>query len=140
MAHKEYTNGEVTVTWEPDKCIHAGICFKGLPDVFKPKEKPWVKIEAAESNEIVNQVKKCPSGALGYYLKAEEEEEDLINNSLQQVQVINNGPLMIHGDIEVEFPDGNKIKMEKRTAFCRCGASANKPYCDGSHKKINFQS
>lgn len=59
-----YSNGEITVLWKPGKCIHAGICAQGLPGVFQPKEKPWIKIEAASSDEIVKQVGKCPSGAL----------------------------------------------------------------------------
>lgn len=69
MDKKEYSNGEVTITWEPKKCIHSGKCVKGLPNVFQPKEKPWIKIDAASSEELVEQVKKCPSGALGYYFE-----------------------------------------------------------------------
>jgi uncharacterized Fe-S cluster protein YjdI len=61
---KEYTNGEVTVVWKPQKCIHAARCVKGLPMVFQPHDKPWIKMDAATSNEIVEAVKNCPSGAL----------------------------------------------------------------------------
>jgi uncharacterized Fe-S cluster protein YjdI len=64
---KEYSNGEVVITWQPAKCIHSGKCVMGLPQVFKPKSTPWIEIENASSEELVNQVKKCPSGALGYY-------------------------------------------------------------------------
>lgn len=64
---KEYSNGEVTVTWEAHKCTHSGNCVRGLPKVFNPKKRPWIAIEEATSEELVNQVKKCPSGALGYY-------------------------------------------------------------------------
>jgi len=61
---KEYTNGEITVLWEATKCIHSANCVKNLPEVFKPKEKPWVKIENSTSEKIISTVKKCPSGAL----------------------------------------------------------------------------
>ena len=61
---KDYTNNDVTIIWEPKKCIHAGICKHGLPTVFKPKERPWIQLEHASSEEILNQVKQCPSGAL----------------------------------------------------------------------------
>lgn len=61
---KEYQKGDVKVIWEPTKCIHAGICARGLPDVFKPKEKPWVQVQGATKDEIIDQVAKCPSGAL----------------------------------------------------------------------------
>lgn len=64
---KEYSNGEITVTWKPSLCKHAGICVKTLPKVYKPKEKPWIQVEYASSEELMNQIDKCPSGALGYY-------------------------------------------------------------------------
>lgn len=63
---KEYTNGEVTVIWKPALCEHSGNCVRGLPQVFKPGERPWVKIENASSDEIRNTVDTCPSGALSY--------------------------------------------------------------------------
>ena len=65
---KKYTNGEVTVTWEPAKCIHSTICFQGLPEVFDPRKRPWVTIEGADTNKIVDQIKECPSGALTYQM------------------------------------------------------------------------
>ncbi|MBI1288520.1 MAG: (4Fe-4S)-binding protein [Flavobacteriales bacterium] len=61
---KEYTNGEITVVWQSEKCIHCGNCAKGLPEVFKPREKPWIQMENASSEAIAAQVNKCPSGAL----------------------------------------------------------------------------
>lgn len=61
---KEYKKEDVTILWQPEKCIHSGICARGLREVFKPKEKPWVQTENATKEEIVEQVKKCPSGAL----------------------------------------------------------------------------
>ena len=65
---KEYSNGEVTITWEPEKCIHSGVCVKGLGDVFQPKEKPWITPENSTTEKIISTVDKCPSGALTYYL------------------------------------------------------------------------
>lgn len=64
MKTKEYSNGEITVIWEPGKCIHSGICVKTLPKVYNPKEKPWIKIDNATSSELKEQVAMCPSGAL----------------------------------------------------------------------------
>ena len=64
---KEYTNGKVTVVWQSGKCIHSGNCVRNNPDVFQPKEKPWIKIDASTSDKIVETVEKCPSGALTYY-------------------------------------------------------------------------
>ncbi len=71
---KEYTNGEVTIVWKPRICQHSGNCARGLPQVFKPKEKPWINPEVASTEEIINQVNKCPSGALSYYLNKNSEK------------------------------------------------------------------
>ncbi|HEY5688057.1 MAG TPA: (4Fe-4S)-binding protein [Yeosuana sp.] len=70
---KNYTNNEVTIVWEPEKCIHSAICVKGLPNVFKPKEKPWIKIDAASSEELIHQVKSCPSGALSFFMNVDKD-------------------------------------------------------------------
>jgi uncharacterized Fe-S cluster protein YjdI len=63
---KRYSNGEVTVIWQPSLCIHSGICFRGLPKVFDPRRRPWVILEGTGTDAIVAQVECCPSGALSY--------------------------------------------------------------------------
>jgi uncharacterized Fe-S cluster protein YjdI len=71
---KKYSNGEVTIVWKPAVCIHSTICWKaatGLPGVFNPLEKPWIKPEASTTGAIIEQVKKCPSGALSFYMNDE---------------------------------------------------------------------
>lgn len=64
MTIKEYSNGEVTIVWKPDLCTHTGICVKTLPQVYNPKERPWIKPNNATTQEIIDQVALCPSGAL----------------------------------------------------------------------------
>jgi len=135
---KEYTNGEVTIVWKPKSCIHSTICVGGLPDVFRPNEKPWINIDAASTEALVEQVKKCPSGALGYYMNAKGKKEASPNAAVR-AQVTKNGPLLVHGDITVENEVGESTTKNNVTAFCRCGASANKPYCDGTHAKVRFE-
>jgi uncharacterized Fe-S cluster protein YjdI len=71
---REYTNGEVTIVWKPKLCVHSGICAHGLPLVFKPRERPWIVVEQATTSELVEQVHKCPSGALSCYMNAEKGE------------------------------------------------------------------
>lgn len=70
---KHYTNGEVTIVWQPDVCIHSAKCFHGLPEVFDPREKPWIRPEGATTEQIVAQVERCPSGALSYFYNADEQ-------------------------------------------------------------------
>ena len=64
---KEYSNGEITIVWKPEKCIHSGVCVKTLPEVYDPKAKPWITPENATTAELKSQIDKCPSGALSYY-------------------------------------------------------------------------
>ena len=71
---RKYTNGEVTIVWKPDICIHSGICFRGLSQVFDPRKRPWITPEGSTTEKIVKQVKQCPSGALTYYLEHERME------------------------------------------------------------------
>lgn len=61
-----YSNEDITVIWQPEKCIHSAICFKGLPGVFDPRRKPWIEMKNGSTEAIMEQVKKCPSGALSY--------------------------------------------------------------------------
>ncbi|WP_053975996.1 (4Fe-4S)-binding protein [Mangrovimonas xylaniphaga] len=133
---KEYSNGEVTIVWEPRKCIHSGICVKGLPDVFQPQDKPWIKIQAASTSALVNQVKQCPSGALSFYMNGAKQDNTKAMET--KVEIMENGPLLVHGTLSVNHTDGRTETKDKTTAFCRCGGSANKPYCDGTHRKIDF--
>jgi uncharacterized Fe-S cluster protein YjdI len=63
---KEYTNGEITVVWKPDVCEHSGNCVRGLPAVFRPGERPWIRVEASSSEDIRSTIDTCPSGALSY--------------------------------------------------------------------------
>ena len=134
---KKYTNDEVTVVWQPSKCIHSAICFKGLPHVFDPRKRPWVTLEGGQTNEIIEQVKACPSGALSYFMNDEDNQESqaLVNTV---VEVLENGPLLIYGNLKVKDKDGNETSKSQTTAFCRCGQSENKPYCDGSHVRVSF--
>jgi uncharacterized Fe-S cluster protein YjdI len=73
----KYSNDEVTVVWKPNVCIHSSLCWKGLIEVFNPKEKPWIKMDGATTERIIEQVKKCPSGALSYFMNSEETSADL---------------------------------------------------------------
>ncbi|RQO71900.1 hypothetical protein DBR43_11755 [Pedobacter sp. KBW06] len=136
---KKYSNGEVTIVWKPGVCIHSKICWQGLAEVFNPAERPWIKPKAATTDQIIAQIKQCPSGALSYYLNDQaEESQECHAESI--VEAISNGPLLVYGNLIVKDKDGNETRKNKVTAFCRCGASANKPYCDGTHTKIGFTS
>lgn len=105
---KKYTNDEVTVIWQPAKCIHSAICFKGLPHVFDPRKRPWVTLENGQTAEIIEQIKACPSGALSYFMSNEgnQESQKLLNTV---VKVLENEPLLSYGNLKVKDEDSSEI-------------------------------
>lgn len=67
---KHYSNGEITIVWKPDMCTHSTRCWKGpegLLKVFNPMIKPWIDPQAAPTARMVEQIQKCPSGALSFF-------------------------------------------------------------------------
>lgn len=138
---KQYTNGEVTIVWQPSLCIHSTMCWKGaagLPAVFDPSRRPWITPDGADTDAIINQVKKCPSGALSFHMNA-ASPDNRATNADTVVEALRNGPLLVHGELAVKDSAGNVVQKSNVTAFCRCGASQNKPYCDGSHARNGFE-
>ena len=137
-----YATADITVVWKPKLCIHSAICFKGLPEVFDPRKRPWVNITGADTEHIIEQVERCPSGALSIERQKEPTPLDTKAEPLKdavKIQIQAAGPLLIDGDCVLHHPDGKEETKSGKTALCRCGASANKPFCDGSHSKIGFR-
>lgn len=138
---KKYSNDDITIVWKPAMCIHSTVCWKqatGLPLVFNPREKPWIKMANGETAAIAEQVSKCPSGALSYYYNKEQAAEVTQEASNTTIEVMPNGPLLVHGAIQVKDKTGKQEAKTNITAFCRCGHSKNKPYCDGGHRTAGF--
>lgn len=141
----KYSNDDLTVVWKPNTCIHSTICWKGLIEVFNPREKPWINMDGATAEKIIEQVKKCPSGALSYYLNAEKNTEDIPDKvvaesaNILKIEVSVNGPYLIKTECLIVHSDGREETKTGTVALCRCGASENKPYCDGHHNKIGFE-
>lgn len=72
----EYTNGEITIEWRPALCEHWENCTYLLPEVYKPEEKKWIKINNASTQELISQIECCPTGALSYRYNTKKQEED----------------------------------------------------------------
>ncbi|NND79852.1 MAG: hypothetical protein HKN53_08130 [Maribacter sp.] len=135
---KEYVKGDLTILWKPKKCIHAGTCVKTLPNVYDPKGKPWIKPEHASIAELKAQIDECPSAALSYIMKDNIKNQEN-SSSMTKINIKPNGPILVQGTIVITDQDGVEHKKEKTTALCRCGASGNKPFCDGEHNRIGWK-
>ena len=115
----------------------AAECVLGLPTVFDPDRRPWIEPEQAAADAIAGVVAKCPTGALHFERlddgpQEPQTEEITINPRL-------NGPLYVRGHVRIVGPGGALIREDTRMALCRCGASTEKPFCDGTHSKIGFK-
>jgi CDGSH-type Zn-finger protein len=137
---RDYIGKEITIHDNRRICSHAKECVNNLPSVFKLGSKPWIDSDGSKVQDIINTVRKCPSGALSYSIGGIEyrdpkEQRDPI------VTVLKNGPYYITGGIDligenIEFGEG---ASKEHYTLCRCGASENKPFCDGTHGIINFK-
>jgi uncharacterized Fe-S cluster protein YjdI len=141
-----YSNDDVTVVWKPETCIHSRICWTGLLEVFNPSKRPWVNIGGADTERIIEQVRKCPSGALSYFINkdaagdAREGMDPVAEEaSILQVTIQPDGPILINSNCQIKHSDGTEENKTGTIALCRCGGSSTKPYCDGTHNKIGFK-
>jgi len=133
----EYDGDAISVTYEPSRCIHAAECVRGLPAVFDTKRRPWVDAAGAAADAIAEVIHRCPTGALKYRrTDGGPQERPAEENTLH---VSADGPVYARGDIEVLDSERRVVAREARAAFCRCGASKNKPWCDGSHAGEGFR-
>jgi uncharacterized Fe-S cluster protein YjdI len=130
-----YAGDGFEVTYDPAVCAHSGECARGLPEVFDPEAKPWIRPERAPAARLAEVVARCPSGALRFVAKAAAAAAP----ARSTVSLKPNGPLLLSGDFEIRAPDGTVLFAGQKAALCRCGHSANKPFCDGSHKGAGFQ-
>ena len=132
---REYRTGEIVVTWEPQLCIHSARCLQGLPQVFDTERRPWVDVTAASADQIAEVVTRCPSSALRFERLDGEAQEEGVEPTT--IQVRRDGPLWVRGKLQVVDQDGS-VRELTRAVLCRCGHSANRPYCDNTHRKIGF--
>ncbi len=133
-----YSSDEITVSWDADTCFHSEVCTKNLSSVFNLKQKPWVNVNGATKEEVIKLINSCPSGALSYNLST-TDKKDIKPASSVSIRIRPDGPIVVNGTFEFTDKDGHVSQVDKNTAFCRCGGSENKPFCDGTHKKIGFK-
>ncbi|NOZ10247.1 MAG: hypothetical protein GXP09_04285 [Gammaproteobacteria bacterium] len=131
----KYVGEKITVLFNGAACAHAAHCINDLPSVFKTDADIWIQPDSTSVKELIDQIEKCPSGALSYSING-EEKKNLQSNP--NVTVLKDGPYAVVGGIDLvgqEWCDGVSNECY---VLCRCGASKNKPFCDGSHAVIGF--
>jgi uncharacterized Fe-S cluster protein YjdI len=134
---REYTNDDITVFWAPEFCIHTANCMRAEPEVFDSSRRPWVEVDQASADRIAAAVMRCPTGALAFERHDGGEQE--VAPEETSIDARPNGPLFVRGRVRIMDGSGNVIREATRMALCRCGGSANKPFCDNTHLAIGFQ-
>ena len=144
---KDYQGDGIVVHWTPAMCIHSAICVLGLPQVFDPEARPWVRTDGGTPDEIASVVDTCPSHALTYTRSdggadgpGSRASADAARETGAPVVAMlrPNGPLVVMGPLRVLDCEGNELSGGERHFFCRCGGSSDKPFCDGTHKRNGF--
>lgn len=134
---KVYKGSGVSVQFDATRCIHAAECVRGLPAVFDPQARPWIRPGNAGADELLAVVGRCPTGAL--QARHDDGRTAEVAPARNELRVVADGPHHLRGDIEIRDAGGQTLARESRLALCRCGASAHKPYCDNSHAGSGFK-
>jgi uncharacterized Fe-S cluster protein YjdI/CDGSH-type Zn-finger protein len=160
MTVRDYEGDGIVVHWDADRCQHSGRCVAGAPTVFDPEARPWIVADNVPADELAAVIDSCPSGALSYTRtdgkahgrRGHEADADPtaarraddqaaidgpVGPLAPSVTPRANGPLVIEGPVTLLAPDGSS-EVADRLFLCRCGGSATKPRCDGTHKRIGF--
>ncbi len=132
-----YKGADTEVQWDGRLCIHVGECGRATNDLFVGGREPWCQPDRVSSEEVVDVVDRCPTGALTYTRK--DGEADEVSGSENIVRVMYNGPLYVRGDLEIDGAAKDMDGVRFRAALCRCGQSKNKPFCDNSHEEASFK-
>jgi uncharacterized Fe-S cluster protein YjdI len=158
---RKYKNNEITVFWKPSACVHASYCYRELIEVFDPGRRPWVDMNEASTDRIIEVVNMCPTEALTWMWNDENmnrnigidqtnhvvyrRPELLVSTEQSEpenpvsVKIMMDGPIVIKGDFTFQYSGNKKEMKDGIISLCRCGASNHLPFCDGTHRKIGFE-
>lgn len=123
---------QLTLTFEASRCIHSRFCVTGAPTVFLANvQGPWLHPDTMDAEELAAIARECPSGAIRYHRKDGHADETAPPVNLASIREA--GPYALRGQLRIDGADAGY-----RATLCRCGASKNKPYCDGAHHAAGF--
>ncbi|MCZ4118464.1 (4Fe-4S)-binding protein [Streptomyces sp. H39-S7] len=122
---RAYAGDGITVTFEAGRCLHAGECVRGLPEVFGTAGRPWIRPGGAPADLVAQVVRRCPSGALQYRLEGGHPEEPTHPTEISRSS---SGGIAVRGDLVVHT--SGEVRTETRAVLCGCGTTRHAPYCD----------
>jgi uncharacterized Fe-S cluster protein YjdI len=157
---KKYRNDDISVYWKPSACVHASYCYRELIEVFDPSRRPWIDMDGATTEKIIEIVNLCPTEALAWKWNDEAKNESIDNDQLNHikfrrpdllntaeakpevqavsVKVMPDGPIVFKGSFSITYDGNQKEVKDGMISICRCGVSDHMPFCDGRHRKVGF--
>ncbi|MBN1779657.1 CDGSH iron-sulfur domain-containing protein [bacterium] len=132
-----YKGEKITVLFSVDRCTHYSACLEGAPEVFDSLKRPWVVPDAAPPDTVADVIMTCPTGALHFERRDGGPGEPAPAENTIVVET--HGPLYFKGTMEVRDQDEKPLLKDTRVAFCRCGMSKIKPFCDDTHARVGFE-
>jgi CDGSH-type Zn-finger protein/uncharacterized Fe-S cluster protein YjdI len=133
----KFEGDKVDVAWDGRLCIHVQECTRANGGLFASGRDPWGQPDRGQPEQVAAVAERCPTGALTYRRKDGGSEE--APAAANRVTIANNGPLYAEGDLKIDGVPDDMPGLRYRAALCRCGDSANKPYCDNTHEKNAFR-
>ncbi len=133
---RDYVGKAITIHDNRGLCAHAGVCTDRLSSVWRMGMKPWIDPDGADVEAIIETIEGCPSGALSYTIDNQEHRD---HNHSAAISLSKNGPYVVTGGIGLESIEFGEGVSREHFTLCRCGASKNKPFCDGSHYDAGFE-
>ena len=131
----DYRGAAIVVHFNRLQCSASERCAKALPLVFREGQTPWIQADQADADTIIEVVRRCPSGALRYTQDGQPGPSDV---NAPSIRIARNGPYEVQG-FDLDIGTWSEGASRERFTLCRCGGSKNKPFCDGTHRRINFQ-
>jgi CDGSH-type Zn-finger protein len=135
-ARETYAGKSITLFDNRSICAHAGVCTDRLKSVFRMDAEPWIDPDAASVEAIAATIAQCPSGALSY---ATSGAEWVPPARAPNVTATKDGPYAVTGGVELAGIAFGEGASREHYTLCRCGASKNKPFCDGAHWHVGFK-
>ena len=132
-----YRGNKITVLFSIDRCTHYAACLDGAPEVFDSTKRPWIMPDKASPGKIAEVILTCPTGALHFERTDGGPPETAPETNVVKVET--HGPLYFQGDLTVQDEKGKLLLKDTRIAFCRCGLSKIKPFCDNTHARVGFE-
>ena len=132
-----YEGSEITIHYNRLLCSHAAECGTRQKAAFDSSRKPWIITDNASKEDIMDVVEACPSGALRFSLPSGEPQHARVE--AEGITIEPDGPYRVTG-IPLASARQAKGASAEKYVLCRCGASKNKPFCDGSHVDIGWKS